>query len=180
MIAYKFTRRGASAPFSAFAWPPPSATEPGAWVEIDEPLATCRSGLHLCRVADLPYWLSDELFEAEIDGEPLASSTALVARRARLVRRIETWNDQNKLDFAHRCVERARANLAGAAQRLESAAAYVEEAARWAANGGHVVAAYAAALAHAAQARGPIEQMNAAFHLERVEQGRLLASLLGL
>jgi hypothetical protein len=178
VIAYKFTRRGGCTLFSTFAWPLPSATAPGAWVEIDEPLSACRSGLHLCRVADLPYWIGDELFEAEIDGEPLTTSAALVARRARLVRRIEAWNEPNKLAFAHGCVARARTSLASAAHPAESASAYAEEAARWAANGNHMVAAYAAALACAALT--PSAQINAAFHLERAEQGRLLAGLLGL
>ncbi len=78
MIAYKFLQAGRVAPFSGVTWP-----EDGVYVDATEgPLAACRNGVHGCRVRDLPYWLDDELWEIELDGEVVEDELKLVARRA--------------------------------------------------------------------------------------------------
>ena len=64
MIAYKFLRSGRIGPFSAFRWP-----EPGVWVHAQRDLVACQRGIHACRPSDLPWWLADELWEIELDGD---------------------------------------------------------------------------------------------------------------
>jgi hypothetical protein len=63
VIAYKFLREGPIGPFSGFQWP-----ERGVWVRTREDPASCRAGIHACRVRDLPWWLANELWEIELDG----------------------------------------------------------------------------------------------------------------
>ena len=51
MIAYKFLRSDHTGVFTRFRWPLPGGA-PWAWAEA--PVVPCRSGIHACRVADLP------------------------------------------------------------------------------------------------------------------------------
>jgi hypothetical protein len=60
---YKFLRRGSIAPFSRHVW------RIGEWVSAEGKLDACTNGVHLCRQADLPYWLADELWEVEVAGD---------------------------------------------------------------------------------------------------------------
>jgi hypothetical protein len=93
--------------FSRFRWPLPTGGEPGAWIEADA-VAACRSGVHGCRVAHLPYWLAPVLYEAELGGEIVEEPLKVVAARGRLVRRVEAWDDAARAAFAASCAERAR------------------------------------------------------------------------
>ena len=106
MRALKFLARGAVAPFMGVRWPAPAGGLPGAWVEAasTEP----GRGVHACRVEDLAYWLNDELWEVELDGEVVAGPTLLEARRGRLVRRVEAWSKAAALAYAAACTERTR------------------------------------------------------------------------
>jgi hypothetical protein len=107
MIAYKFLAAGAIGPLSRFAWP-----APGEWVEASGPLVACKVGVHVCRPHELAHWIHDELWELETAGDELAGIDCLVVRRARLVRRIDAWNDGGAVRFAVACVAHAR-DLAG-------------------------------------------------------------------
>ena len=108
MIAYKFLQTGRVAPFSGVTWP-----EGGAYVDAaDGPLAACRNGVHGCRVRDLPYWLDDELWEIELDGDVIEDELKLVARRGRLVRAVEAWDDEARRSFAQRCLRRVAKHAA--------------------------------------------------------------------
>ena len=78
MIAYKFLGAGAVGTYSGFAWPV------GEWVDVDLPLVPSRRGVHACRVLDLPYWLDDELWVVELDGEIAEQERMVVAERGRL------------------------------------------------------------------------------------------------
>jgi hypothetical protein len=84
VIAYKALRAGAVSPFTGFHW------YVGEWVEAAA--SPCVSGVHACRLRDLPYWLGPELWQLELDGEAIATEYKLVAERARLVRRVERWD----------------------------------------------------------------------------------------
>ena len=86
MTAYKFLRRDGTGVFTSRAWPLPGPGGPGAWVEA--PLDPCRSGIHACRVRDLPLWLGQELYEIELGGDIVEARTKVVASRRRLLRRI--------------------------------------------------------------------------------------------
>lgn len=178
MIAYKFTRRAGQALFSTFAWPLPTAGGAGDWVELEGPLEVCRHGLHACRTEDLAFWISEELFEIELAGEPLAYAAGLVAQRARLLRPVANWNPSYAQRFADACVERARDRHAQTPQPSAAAETFLTEAVRLAADGVHSAAAYAAALACVELA--PEAPPHDVFNAERAQQGPLLAELLGL
>jgi hypothetical protein len=117
MRAYKFLRTGGVGPFSRYAWPLPRADRPGAWVISGGGTVLCHSGIHACRVADLPWWLQDELWEAELDGDVSAGRHKVMAPRARLVRRVEGWDAGCAQRFADACAMRARDHAAVALER---------------------------------------------------------------
>jgi hypothetical protein len=82
VIAYKFLRTDGTGVFTRFAWPLPDG-EPGEWVQA--PILACRSGIHACRVRDLPLWLGRELYEIELADRIVEEPTKgrRVARPAR-------------------------------------------------------------------------------------------------
>jgi hypothetical protein len=108
VIAYKFLTGGAVGRFSEFAWPGPAGGEPGEWVEIDRPLEECSSGIHACRVIDLPAWIDDELWLVELGGEIRESESMVVAERGRLLRRVDAWSERTATAFVEACALRAR------------------------------------------------------------------------
>ncbi len=104
MIAYKFLRADGTGTFTRFPWPLPDGA-PGAWVESEPD--PCRSGIHACRLGDLPYWAGRALYEIELDGEVLEHKTKVVARRGRLLRRIDAWDDDFRAGYTRYCADRA-------------------------------------------------------------------------
>src|SRR6185503_721815 len=92
VTAYKFLRKGSIGPFTGFQW------QPGQWVESDA-AAPCESGVHACRVEDLPFWCNDELWEIELGGDVVGAGRKLVASRGRLVRRVEAWTETTAQQF---------------------------------------------------------------------------------
>jgi hypothetical protein len=124
VIAFKFLLPDRRAPFSGKAWP-----EDG-WLEVAGPLVPCRNGVHGCRPRDLANWLGDDLWEVRLDGEIIEHDLSVVARRGRLTRRIDAWDDEARWELALHCARRAahhaateleRAGLADAAARLAAA-----------------------------------------------------------
>ena len=107
MLAYKFLRAGAVAPVSSFAWPAPAGSEPGDWIEASGPLEPCANGVHACRMAGLPTWIGDELWAVELGGEIVEFEGVLVARRGRLLSRMQGWNSDTSVEFARACAARA-------------------------------------------------------------------------
>jgi hypothetical protein len=176
MSTFKFTRSGGRALFSNFAWPLPTSGAPGAFIEVRGPLQACRHGLHVCRLEDLPYWLHDELWHVETEGSALSAHDGLVVQRARLVRKVETWQTARQA-FASACVERA---LARAAEAPEDAdvAAYLNAATHCRDSGNVMVAAYASALAFTRFVSA--DRATTAYREERSQQAQLLAALLQL
>jgi len=120
MIAYKFLCAGGVGPFSHFTWPEPRGEAPAEWVGAQGGTTLCRSAVHGCRPQDLPWWLHDELWETEFDGEPVAGRHQIMAPRARLLRRIDGWDPACAQRFADACARRARDHAATA---LDSAGA---------------------------------------------------------
>jgi hypothetical protein len=123
MRAYKFLAAGRRAPFSGFAWPERE------WVEADA-LDPCRSGIHACRPEHLAYWIMEELWAVELDGDLVESELKVVARRGRLVERIGAWNDEAKREFREEAIrwtaryamlELREVDLAAEADSLEHA-----------------------------------------------------------
>lgn len=121
MIAYKFLRHDGTSVFTGFRWPLPNGG-PGPWVEAG--IDPCRSGIHGCRRADLPLWAGRTLYEVELDGEIVEEAMKVVARRGRLLRRIEAWDDAFRDEYTRACADRAHELARGAS--LESWDAVIE------------------------------------------------------
>lgn len=107
MTWYKFLATGAVGPFSGYRWPRPSGHEPGGWVMAEDGLDPCRSGLHICRSADLPFWVSEELYVVEVDGPVTEYESFVLANRARLVRG-SAWGRRVAGSFSRACAWRVR------------------------------------------------------------------------
>ena len=114
MHAYKFLRPRAVGPFSGFRWPLPQGRAPGRWVTAPGPLQPCLNGVHACRITDLPFWLTEELWRIELDGALVKEETVVVAQRGRLTSRVDEWTEETGLDYADACAARARAHAAAA------------------------------------------------------------------
>lgn len=114
MTWYKFLGGGATAPFSLFRWPAPGGDAPGDWVAVHGSLEPCRAGLHLLRAKDLPLWMLEELYTVEADGPVLEYDDFVLARRARLLRRVDTWGRDFATSFSRECALLVRDLAAGA------------------------------------------------------------------
>jgi hypothetical protein len=167
VIAYKFLRRDGTSVFTGFRWPLPSG-EPGAWVHgrVDP----CRSGIHACRLADLPFWLGRVLYELELDGEIIEERTKVVAPRARLLRRIDTWDDELRDAYTRMCADRAHELARTASPPLDDWDAVVE---RSVPEGPALLGFVAARIA---EVREGVE----AYHAERARQATWLIERLEL
>jgi hypothetical protein len=102
--AYKFLRADGTGVFTRFAWPLPDGA-PGSWVETKPD--PCVSGIHACRLGDLPYWAGRLLYAMELDGEIVEHKTKLVASRGRLLRRVDAWDDDFRAGYTRHCADRA-------------------------------------------------------------------------
>ncbi|MBV8955931.1 MAG: hypothetical protein JO179_17470 [Solirubrobacterales bacterium] len=103
MMAYKFLGGGRVGPFSGYRWP-----EPGVWVRTAFDPAPCRSGIHACRIRDLPWWLGEELWLVELEGELHYEEHKIVAPAGRLHSRIDPWTAACAEEYAHACAWRTR------------------------------------------------------------------------
>ncbi|WP_322760019.1 hypothetical protein [Frankia sp. Cr2] len=139
MSYYKFLRPSGTSPFTGYAW----GAMPGRWVEagvnvgvgvgdVAGDVVPCRDGIHACRVEDLPYWLTEELWRIDLDGPLVIHENKVVAGRGRLGARVEEWTRAAAREFSVACVCRVAhhaaaelrdAGLAAFAERLEAAAA---------------------------------------------------------
>lgn len=107
MIAFKFLRHGGLGRFSDARWPAPQNGRGGSWIEAHGPLELCANGVHACSPAQLAYWLDEELWRIELDGEVRAEPTLLLARRGRLLDPVDAW-PREAAAFAAECADRAR------------------------------------------------------------------------
>ena len=91
-------------------WYLPSKSEGGTWEagewmeEIEGELEPCVNGYHLCREQDLIDWLDATIYEAEHEGELVASNDKVVVGRCRLTKRCEGWTEESARLFACWCV----------------------------------------------------------------------------
>jgi len=77
----------------------------GRWRSVRGPLVACENGLHLCTADQLINWLGPVIWEAEAEGETLDAGDKIVARKARVIRRLDTWNERTARLFAADCAE---------------------------------------------------------------------------
>ena len=86
-------------------WHLPKGKRPGKWMpNIANPIL-CERGYHLVKDAQLLEWLGPTIYVAEYRGATVRDSTKLVAEQARLVSRVDTWNDRTARLFAADCAE---------------------------------------------------------------------------
>ena len=87
-------------------WHLPKGNRPGKWMpKIKGELEPCRNGYHVCRRNDLVAWLNQEIYEAEIRGEQINHTDKVVAREARLIRKMARWDECTARLFACDCAE---------------------------------------------------------------------------
>jgi hypothetical protein len=170
--AYKFLRKDGTTLLTGFLWPI------GEWVEVDGPLEWCGNGIHACRIQDLPHWLGEELWVAELDGETLVAPDSIVARRARLLEPVEAWSAGGARELGDTCARRAN-ELAGdapsAAPRAADAAA--DAAVGWVSAAAYIAAAVAGEVASGSRS-GALYQHH--FLAERMRQSQWLQVRLSL
>jgi hypothetical protein len=166
--AYKCLRPGRVGPFSGYSWPL------GEWVE-GEGAMLCTQGVHACRTTDLPFWLTQELWEIELDGQVRQERRKLVADRGRLVQRVEGWNGASAVSFAEDCTARAKQRAEGATgEHAELLRELVGDAAANAVKGEAALVGYIAA--RSAEVDGGVD----GYMEERLAQARWLAAELRL
>lgn len=128
MNCWKFLLAGGTGPFSGFSWRSWGDGRP-LRVDGDEP-DPCRRGVHACRVADLPYWLGEELWEVELAGDVRLLDTKVVATVGTLGQRVDAWTPTAATALALACARRTvhhaatelrAVGLDGRAEALEEA-----------------------------------------------------------
>jgi hypothetical protein len=160
---YKFLGAGRVGRFTGFRW------EIDTWVDAAT-AEVCRTGIHACRVRDLPIWLDDELWEIELDGEVVESDRKVAATRGRLTRRIEAWTPQLAHEFGSLCVRRTRERV-GFVPVLSG---FVSDVERFVAQNRIAIAGFAAARA------AELRDGATAYDAERDAQASWLADRLAL
>ena len=88
-------------------WHLPKGKRPGKWMpKIDSELEPCANGYHLCRPQDLIHWLDEAIFEVEFRGDVVEGNDKVVVREARLLCKLDAWNEKSARLFAADCAER--------------------------------------------------------------------------
>lgn len=107
MIGYKALGPGATACHGGTgSWHRPSGERPGKWMPLVKDPVPCERGYHLCRdLRDALRWLGPELWVAEGRGAMVEADDKVCVAQARLLRRVETWNERTARLFAADCAE---------------------------------------------------------------------------
>jgi hypothetical protein len=94
--AYAFTDADRRSYVTGTIWPPV-----GEWLEHGEAVRPCSAD-------DLPWWLDEQLWEVELDGDVTPFGRALSAGRVRLVRRLDRWSAEVATELVAVCARRVR------------------------------------------------------------------------
>ena len=115
MKYYKVLNDGKSCNGGEYTWSLPTKNDDGTWTPgewtkpVEGELEACENGYHLADETQLARWLHKDIYEAEGDEMLLApdDKEKWVCRRARLLRKVETWNDKTARLFAVWCAREA-------------------------------------------------------------------------
>jgi len=129
-----------------------------------------RSGIHACRLSDLPFWVGRILWEIELDGEIVGHHSKVAAARGRLLHRVEPWDDPLRDEYTRMCADRAHELVNSVSPPLEAWDAVVEPSVR---EGPALLGFVAARIAE--EISGP-----EAYHAERARQTAWLVERLRL
>jgi len=99
--ALKFLRPGRVGPFTGVKWP-----EAGRWLASNDEPQLCRSGIHALKTSSLPVWMTEELWRVELEDAREVDGGIVIARRGRLVERVDAWNDNVAREYGEACVAR--------------------------------------------------------------------------
>ncbi len=79
---------------------------PGEWMPpVDGELEPCANGYHVVTLEQLPDWLGERIFVAEIGDEVVNGGNKSVTRTCRLTRECTGWNERTARLFACDCAE---------------------------------------------------------------------------
>ena len=86
--------------------------KPNIWMpKLELPLIPCEHGYHLCRKKDLINWLDSEIWVAEGRGKKIICSDKVVFQEARIVKKIQSWNEKTIRLFACDCADHVLKNF---------------------------------------------------------------------
>src|SRR5690606_17865329 len=105
-VYYKCLNPGGRSLMGDGTWHLPDGGRPGMWMPEITGLVPRQRGYHVATIDQLVDWLGPELFEVECRGEHVDHGDKHVFGQARLVRRIDAWNDRTARLFAADCAER--------------------------------------------------------------------------
>jgi hypothetical protein len=123
------------------------------------------------RPAALPKWMTEELWRVELAEDEEVGGGIVLARRGRLVERIDGWDDETAREYAEACV---RHLPQGGSDIVRTRAADTAAAAAVVVAGG-AAASVGYCAAHAAESDSP-----GGYERERLRQAAWLADRLGL
>jgi hypothetical protein len=181
VIAYKFLATGGIGAISGAVWPRPSPGQPAAWLEA--PVQVCRSGIHACLPGQLAYWLHEELWRVELDGDSIPGLDCLIVPRARLLEKVSAWSDGGgAARFATAVRDHAAHTLAGLpAEQRDRLAGYVADSSWHVQHGALESPALAALCAAMAVAKiAPAHLLEEAYRRERAWQSAWIVQEMGL
>jgi hypothetical protein len=87
-------------------WFIPKGKRIGKWMPAIKDIQPCERGYHFVNIEQLPQWIGPTLYEIEVRGQVIHEADKSVAEQARLIRKVETWNDKNLRLYAADCAKR--------------------------------------------------------------------------
>jgi len=107
MDYYKLLNEDGSSPYRGFKWPLPLGGNPGEWLpKIAGKLIECERGYHVVTLDQVLEWAAPVLWRVEVKGRVIKGEGKCMVRQARLVERVETWNERTLRLFGADCAER--------------------------------------------------------------------------
>ena len=87
-------------------WFLPRGKRPGKWMPpIEGTLSACSNGYHVLTLEQLSGWLGPSIFEVEVKGDGIPQPDKHVYPQARLIRKLDKWNDRAARIYACDCAE---------------------------------------------------------------------------
>jgi len=87
-------------------WFIPKGKRIGKWMPAIKDIRPCERGYHFVNIEQLPRWIGPTLYEIEVRGQVIHEEYKSVAEQARLIRKVETWNNKTLRLYAADCAER--------------------------------------------------------------------------
>lgn len=102
----KFTAPGGVAYAGRGRWHLPQGDQPGAWMhDYKAKPVLCKRGYHWCEARHALHHMHAECWLIETRGVTVIGEDKSVSQGARLLRRVETWNERTQRLFAADCAE---------------------------------------------------------------------------